>query len=73
MLVAGTFIGTIFALRLMAINAEERGTRLTVRGRIVVGLALGILVGITTLVFGGLWWDCDLTQPGSVCAVGWGY
>ena len=73
MMVSGSLIGTIFALRLMAINAEERGTRLTVRGRIVVGLVIGILIGILVVLVGGLWWDCDLTQPDSGCGVGWGY
>lgn len=73
MFMATGLAGTVLALRLMALEAQDHGTRLTVRGRIVVGLAIGTLIAVFTLLVGGIWWDCDLTQPGSTCAVGWGY
>jgi hypothetical protein len=53
-------LGTIVALRLMALDAKETPTKLTVRGRIVVGLLCGIGVALVVTLFQGIWWDCDL-------------
>lgn len=67
------FIGTLLALRLMALDAQETPTRLTVRGRIVVGLLVGLLIALFVVFVNGIWWDCDLTDSSSVCRVTWGY
>ena len=67
------FIGTLLALRLMALDAQERPTQLTVRGRVVVGLLVGLLIAAFVVFFNGIWWNCDLTDTSSVCEVTWGY
>lgn len=66
-------IGTIIALRLMAIEAQEHGTRLTVRGRIVVGLLCGLGIALFILLVNGMWWDCIPAGNNSVCRMNWGY
>ena len=67
-------LGTILALRLMALEAEVKPTRLTVRGRIVVGVFTGLLVATFVFLLCGMWWDCDLRAGSSTaCSVGWGY
>jgi len=53
-------LGTILALRLMALDAKETPTKLTVRGRIVVGLLCGIAVALVVILLNGMWWNCDL-------------
>ena len=67
------FIGTLLALRLMALDAQETPTRLTVKGRIVVGLLVGFLIASIIVLINGIWWNCDLTDSSSVCRVTWGY
>lgn len=67
-LVAG-FFGTLLALRLMAIDAQEKTTILTKRGRIVTGIIIGVIIGIVAVVINGFWWTCD----GDVCRYIWGY
>ena len=71
-IVVGT-LGTLVALRLMAIDAQERPTKLTVRGRLVVGLIIGMSVATFVFLVNGIWWDCDLTDSNSICKVTWGY
>lgn len=66
-------LGTLVALRLMAIDAQERPTKLTVRGRLVVGLIVGLSVATFVFLINGIWWDCDLTDSNSICKVTWGY
>jgi hypothetical protein len=66
-------LGTLVALRLMAIDAQERPTKLTVRGRLVVGLIIGLSVATFVFLINGIWWDCDLTDSNSICRVTWGY
>ena len=66
-------LGTVLALRLMALEAQETPTRLTVRGRLVVGISIGIAIAIVVILLSGMWWDCDLTQPDSACRLYWGY
>ena len=66
-------LGTVLALRLMALDAQETPTRLTVRGRLVVGISIGIAIAIVVILLSGMWWDCDLTQPDSACRLYWGY
>jgi hypothetical protein len=66
-------LGTLVALRLMAIDAQERPTKLTVRGRLVVGLIIGMSVATFVFLINGIWWDCDLTDSNSICRVTWGY
>lgn len=70
--IVGT-LGTLVALRLMAIDAQERPTKLTVRGRLVVGLIIGMSVATFVFLINGIWWDCDLTDSTSICKVTWGY
>lgn len=67
------FIGTLLALRLMALDAQETPTRLTVKGRIVVGLLVGLLIATIVVFINGIWWNCDLTDSSSICRVTWGY
>lgn len=62
-------IGTILALRLMAIEAQEQSTILTKRGRIVVGIFAGVIIGIIVVGINGVWWNCD----SSSCQFTWGY
>jgi len=66
-------LGTLIALRLMAIDAQERPTKLTVRGRLVVGLIIGMSVATFVFLINGVWWNCDLTDSESICKVTWGY
>jgi hypothetical protein len=67
-------LGTVLALRLMALDAQETPTRLTVRGRVVVGISIGIAMAIVVILFSGMWWDCDLRAGSTTpCVVGWGY
>lgn len=67
-------MGTLLALRLMAIDAQEHGTRLTVRGRIVFGVIIGIGFALFILLISGFWWDCDLrANATSPCRVYWSY
>ena len=58
--IVGGIFGTVLALRLMALDAQETPTKLTVRGRIVVGLLCGIAVALVVILFNGMWWNCDL-------------
>lgn len=67
-LLAG-FFGTLLALRLMAIDAQERETILTRRGRIVVGIVCGLVVGFIVVGINGMWWNCD----SATCSMTWGY
>lgn len=67
-LVAG-FFGTLLALRLMAIDAQESRSNLTRRGRIVAGIAFGLLIGTIVVLINGSWWNCDATS----CSFDWGY
>lgn len=71
-LVAG-FFGTLLALRLMAIEAQERKTLLTRRGRLVVGIVCGLTVGAIVVLINGMWWNCDLTDSTQQCRFTWGY
>jgi hypothetical protein len=66
--VAG-FFGTLLALRLMAIDAQESKSNLTRRGRIVTGIAFGLLIGAIVVLINGSWWNCDATT----CSFTWGY
>jgi hypothetical protein len=66
-------LGSVLALRLMALDAQQTPTRLTVRGRLVVGISIGIAIAIVVILLSGMWWDCDLTQPDSACRLYWGY
>jgi hypothetical protein len=67
-------LGAILALRLMALEAEVKPTRLTVRGRVVVGVITGLLLAIFVVLICGMWWDCDLRAGSTTpCSVGWGY
>ena len=63
------FFGTLLALRLMAIEASERETILTRRGRIVIGIVCGLVVGAFIVFINGLWWECDV----SACGFNWRY
>ena len=72
--------GTIMSLRLMAIEEQETGRRFTMnqqpltrRGKIAVSIFWGLFTAVVAIFICGLWWDCDLTNPSSVCRVSWGY
>lgn len=66
------FLGTILALRLMALDAQEVPTKLTVRGRLTIGLLCGIAVAFIVTLISGMWWDCDLRAGAtSVCRLEW--
>ena len=67
------FIGTLIALRLMALDAQEHGTKLTVRGRFVVGMMIGIAIALFIVIVNGMWWDCTVYDSGSSCRFTWGY
>jgi hypothetical protein len=70
----GGLAGTLLALRLMALDAQEVPSKLTVRGRIVVGLLCGIVVAIIVTLFNGMWWDCDLRAGAtSACRLYWSF
>lgn len=69
--ISGT-IGTVLALRLMALDAQEVPTKLTVRGRVVVGLLCGITMALLVTLMSGMWWDCDLRPSStSACRLYW--
>lgn len=71
--VSGT-LGTILALRLMALDAQEVPSKFTVRGRIVVGLLCGIGMAIIVCLLNGMWWDCDLRAGAtSACRLYWSF
>lgn len=62
-LIAGVLsglLGTIIALRLMAIDEKETPSTLTRRGKIVVGILCGIGVAVVVILINGMWWNCDL-------------
>lgn len=67
-IISGLF-GTIIALRLMAIEAQEHKTKLTVRGRLVVAISIGIAIAVFILLINGMWWNCD----SATCSFTWGY
>ena len=64
-------LGVIIALRLMAIEEKEQGkkSRLTVRGKIVVALFIGLAIATFIVLINGMWWNCDA----STCSFTWGY
>lgn len=64
--ISSALLGTIIALRLMAI---EENHSLTVRGRIVMAVSAGICVAIIVVFINGLWWDCNNQS----CGYTWGY
>ena len=68
-IVAG-LLGTIIALRLMAIESQERRNKLTVRGRIVVSLFWGLVIALLVTVINGFWWECN---PAGTCGYIWSY
>jgi Na+-translocating ferredoxin:NAD+ oxidoreductase RnfD subunit len=70
--VVSGMLGTILALHLMALDAQEVPSKLTVRGRIVVGLLCGVAVAIIVSLLNGMWWDCDLRAGStSACRLYW--
>ena len=73
MFIVAGMLGTLVALRLMAIDAQEHRTSLTIRGRVVVALIIGLTIASVVFLINGVWWDCDLTQSNSICKVTWGY
>lgn len=68
-IVAG-LLGTVIALRLMAIESQERRSKLTVRGRIVVGLFWGLVIALLVTIINGFWWECN---PTGGCGYIWSY
>jgi hypothetical protein len=65
-------LGTLIALRLMAIDAQETPTKLTVRGRVVVGLLCGIGLALIVILINGMWWNCDLRPDSTTaCYMNW--
>lgn len=62
-------LGTALALRLMAIDAQESKSILTRRGRIVVGIFVGLIIGAVVVGINGMWWNCD----SSACSFEWRY
>ena len=66
-------IGTLIALRLMALDARETPTKLTVRGRLVVGILVGTAIALFVVLVNGMWWNCSVDDYGSVCQFTWGY
>jgi len=73
MFIIAGMLGTLIALRLMAIDAQEHRSKLTIRGRVVVALIVGLSIASVVFLINGIWWDCDLTQSDSICRVTWGY
>jgi len=67
------FIGTLIALRLMALDAQITPTKLTVRGRLVVGILIGLAIALFVVLVNGMWWDCTIYDDGSTCHFTWGY
>jgi len=63
------FFGTLLALRLMAIDAQESKSILTRRGRVVVGIAVGLVIGAVVVIINGMWWNCD----SATCSFTWRY
>jgi len=63
------FFGTLLALRLMAIDAQESKSILTRRGRVVVGIAVGLVIGAVVVIINGMWWNCD----SATCSFVWKY
>ena len=57
----------------MALDAQEHGTKLTVRGRLVVGIAIGLGIALFIVLVNGMWWDCSIYDDGSMCHFTWGY
>lgn len=66
-------IGTLIALRLMALDAQENPSKLTIRGRLVVGILIGLAIGLFIVLVNGMWWDCSVDAYGSSCQFTWGY
>ena len=67
-------VGTVLALRLMALDAQEVPSKLTVRGRIVVGILCGIAMAIIVTLINGMWWDCDLRAGATTpCRLYWSF
>jgi hypothetical protein len=66
-------VGTLIALRLMALDAQEKPSKLTVRGRLVVGILIGLAIALFIVLVNGMWWDCTIYDSGSSCQVTWGY
>ena len=64
-------VGTVIALRLMAIEDRERQvkSKLTVRGRLVVATSIGIAIALFIVLVNGMWWNCDT----ATCSFTWGY
>ena len=64
-------VGTVIALRLMAIEDRERQvkSKLTVRGRLVVATSIGIAIALFIVLINGMWWNCDT----ATCSFTWGY
>ena len=64
-------VGTVIALRLMAIEEKEqrKKSRLTVRGKLVVAFSIGIAIATFIVLINGMWWNCDT----STCSFTWGY
>jgi hypothetical protein len=67
-IVAG-LLGTVIALRLMALDAQEHGTKLTVRGRLALGITIGLVIALFVVLVNGMWWNCDT----ATCNFTWGY
>jgi hypothetical protein len=67
------FLGTLIALRLMALDAQVTPTKLTVRGRLVVGISIGLAIAVFIVLVNGMWWDCTIYDSGSSCQFTWGY
>lgn len=65
------FLGTLLALRLQAIDAQEYKSTLTRRGRIVVALLIGIAIAIFVVLVNGMWWNCNSIS--NACYFTWGY
>lgn len=69
-IVAG-LLGVVIALRLMAIEAQESRSKLTVRGRVVVAVFIGIGLALIVTVINGFWWECNPAQ--NSCGYIWRY
>lgn len=64
-------LGTVLALRLQAIEAQEgRKTILTRKGKIVISLLVGVGVAVIVVLVNGFWWECS---PSGVCRYNWYY
>lgn len=67
-------LGTILALRLMALDDRTTLPKITVRGRIVLACTLGLMLAIIVFLINGMWWDCDLRANSTTpCRLFWGY